>query len=100
MQCSDALAHLERAHPDVDSQPMRDVMGCSISGSEAVIAASGQQHAGMFEAPCGSTVMYAFFSGSLPTMGHYRWHSVYDHLTQGACPKPQECKQALATGSV
>ena len=96
----EALAHLEREHPDQDSQLMREAIGCPITSSEPVPSASrGSGHAGEFQAPCGSVVFYET-PMSLPTMGHYRWHSVYDHLNAGACPTPSQCKDALRTGNV
>ena len=96
----EALVHLERLHPSRDSKPMRDLMGCQISGSEPVNPAlPGQAHQGMFQAPCGDMVGY-LTQMNLPTMGHYRWHAVYDHLTEGACNSPSECEDGLKTGNV
>ena len=36
----------------------------------------------------------------LPTLAHYRWHSVYDHLADGACENPQVCDAALRSGDL
>ena len=34
---------------------------------------------------------------SLP-LAHYRWHGIYDHLTQGNCDDGDKCDEALWSG--
>ena len=95
-----ALVHLERAHPDQNSALMRDVIGCPIKDSKVVAYPSGPNlHQGYFEAPCGDTVEYAT-GFTFPTMGHYRWHAMYDHHSAGVCQSPRKCGDALRTGEV
>ena len=47
-------------------------------------------HQGEFQAPCDSTIAY-FTPMRLPTLAHYRWHAIYDHLTQGNCADEDQC---------
>ena len=96
----EALVHLERVHPTQDSERTRGMLGCPITGSDPAPRAAGQEKQGMFEAPCGSMVGY-MTTADFPTMGHYRWHAIYDHLEQGACDGPDSCcVEALRTGAV
>ena len=93
-----AIAHLERAHRNIDSTPAREIAGCPIKDSDPAPVIEGI-HEGVFQAPCGDGVMY-MTPVQFPTMGHYRWHGIYDHLTGGACQEPSKCDQALQTGDV
>ena len=96
----EALVHLERAHPAADSEYMRRVMGCPVPESEPVpIVSIGSAHEGAFEAPCGDTVAYVT-SAQFPTMAHYRWHAIYDHLTGGKCQSETTCGDAVMSGAV
>ena len=95
----DALVHLERAHPNEDSAPMREMMGCPISGSAAAPLAAGGEHTGQFQAPCDDMVVY-ITTARFPTLAHYRWHALYDHLQQGACNMPNACGNAVTNGAV
>ena len=97
----DALAHLELVHLEEGSAMMRDTMGCPILDSEAVPPTQpGQLHTGMFQAPCGEGVYYEVADVQFPTMGHFRWHAIYNHLSSGNCPVPNKCGEALRTGQV
>ena len=96
----DALVHLERAHPDQDSTPMREVMDCPLSESEpAPTVSSGTAHQGTFQAPCGDMVAY-ITTAQFPTMAHYRWHAIYDHLEGGNCESVEDCGGAVMSGDV
>ena len=92
-----AIVHLERAHAGHDSTMLREASGCMITDSESVEI--GPLHQGMFEAPCGDTVQY-ITEAQFPTMAHYRWHSTFDHVAQGACGDPTKCIEGVTTGKV
>ena len=95
-----ALVHGERAHPEADLRGLRDALGCPLPDSEPTPRAQGTQGAqGMFEAPCDSPIAYAT-TAWFPTLAHYRWHAIYDHLKGGACSSPSECEEAISTGGV
>ena len=93
----DALVHLERQHPGHDSDLLRRPLGCLLGESEAVPVGQGGQ--GTFQAPCGDMIAY-MTSMSFPTLAHYRWHAIYDHLTQGNCDDEDACDEALWNGTV
>ena len=94
------LVHLERVHPSEDSTSMRTAMACTLTDSKrAPKYPTGNTYRGMFEAPCEDMVEYmtpVYF----PTLAHYRWHALYDHLTQGACSSRGKCRAALESGEV
>ena len=92
----EALAHLERVHQDVDSNIMREAMGCLLEDSTP--APTGEA-VGNFVAPCEDGIMY-MTTLRLPTMAHYRWHAIYDHVQQGSCADPETCQAALGSGDV
>ena len=94
----DALVHLERAHPGADSKLLRSHIGCGLDDSTTAPDVEGLHH-GSFEAPCGYMIVYGT-PMVLPTLAHYRWHSVYDHLADGACENPQVCDAALRSGDL
>ena len=95
------LVHLERAHPgkDEESSMMREMMGCSLPGSEPVSQTVKGEHVGQFQAPCGDLVAYAT-TAHLATLALYRWHALYDHLEGGACRSPDICGSAVMSGTV
>ena len=95
----DALVHLERQHPGYDSDLLRRPLGCLLGESEPVADVPGVMHQGEFQAPCDSTIAY-FTPMRLPTLAHYRWHAIYDHLTQGNCADEDQCDEALWSGEV
>ena len=96
----DALVHLERSHSDKDSTLMRTALQCQLGDSEPVpTLPSGTAHQGSFEAPCGDTVMY-MTTAQFPTMAHYRWHAVYDHLEGGDCQSIITCGDAVRSGDI
>ena len=96
----DRVAHFEQSHRGRDSRAVRDTAGCPLSGSEAVVPAPpGHMQTGFFEAPCGGDIGY-MTDLNLPTMAHYRWHAIYDHLARGVCDAPRQCRSALETGRV
>ena len=91
----DSLVHLERAHPshDHDAQTLRELLACPISDSETVTPApQGYAHQGTFKAPCGYMVAY-IMALNFPTMAHYRWHAIYDRLTEDVCRFPSKCER-------
>lgn len=95
----DALVHLEREHPRLNSASMRTALGCTIRDSKRVPSGPpGASHQGEFQAPCGDMVIYAT-EYNFPTMGHFRWHAVYDHVAQGVCRSPEMCSEGLNMGN-
>lgn len=104
-QCSctaiEALRHQELSHQDWDvSAEIRRQLGCLLPDSEPLPRlAHGQINTGTFESPCGLELAYAT-SVSFPSMAHYRWHSIFDHLDNGDCQDVDECGQAIMTGGV
>ena len=95
----DALVHLERQHPGHDSDLLRGSLGCLLGESEPIADVPGLLHQGEFQAPCGDTIAYVtpmWFA----TLAHYRWHGIYDHLTQGNCDDEDKCDEALWSGEV
>ena len=91
-----ALMHLERAHGDPNAHVMREVLGCPLPASDPAPGLLGDyHHVGTFEATCGRTLEYQT-PVNLPTLAHYRWHAVYDHLASGDC-RTRSCAADLAS---
>ena len=97
----DALRHQEKSHQDWGvSREVRSELGCLLPDSEPLPRlAHGQVNTGTFESPCGLGIAYAT-SVTFPSMAHYRWHSIFDHLDQGDCQDVDECGKAIMTGEV
>ena len=95
----DTLVHRERQHPGHDSDLLREHLGCLLVESEPAPNVPGMGYQGMFQAPCGDTIAYITEMG-FPTLAHYRWHGIYDHLTQGNCADEDKCDEALWSGEV
>ena len=50
-------------------------------------------------APCGFQIAY-LTPIIFPSMAHYRWHSIFDHLDRGECQEVGKCGDAVTTGTV
>ena len=76
------------------------MMDCPLSESEPVpTQSSGTAHQGTFQAPCGDMVAYIKIA-QFPTMAHYRWHAIYDHLEGGNGESVEDCGGAVMSGDV
>lgn len=97
----DALRHQENAYQNWDeSREIRAIFGCPLDDTTPVPSrAPGELHSGSFEAPCGFLVVY-FTPIDYPSMAHYRWHSIFDHLDKGECQDVDKCGSAVMTGTV
>ena len=95
----DALVHLERMHPDHDSQLLRESLDCVLEGSDPAPDNPSGLQVGIFTAPCGDNISY-MTTARFPTLAHYRWHAIHDHLSQGNCLDDDACDEALWSGQV
>ena len=77
------------------SREVRAILGCPLGDSTPVPQLkAGEVHSGSFEAPCGLQVAYAT-PITFPSMAHYRWHSIFDHLDKGECQDVDKCAHSV-----
>ena len=96
-----ALRHQETAHQNWDaSRGIRALMGCPLDESVPPPSIGPNEvHSGLFEAPCGHEIVY-FTPLNLPSLAHYRWHTILDHMDRGECRNVDRCRRAVEAGTV